>query len=151
MPRPASDQKLRDLHEQGHRPLAIGLALGLASEAVRERLLALGLRPHTRRTKAPAPIDVVLAQLERPDEGCWIWCGPMHGKHPAVTVGGAQLLVARLLWEHFRAPMPRALRSTCGEARCVRPGHREEAPAARGRRHPVPAGQAGSGRFEWKK
>lgn len=130
------DDRIRALHEQGLRPVAIALALRATPDAVRDRLVALGLRPHGRATTVASPLDVVLARLERPGDGCWLWDGPFHGKYAAITVGGAQVFVAKVLWEHFRAPNPRPLQSTCGEARCVRPEHRQETPAARRRSRP---------------
>jgi hypothetical protein len=134
-----SEDRLRTLHARGLRPVAIALALNTTAEEVRDQLVALGLKPNRRPTKVLAPIDYVLARLDRPAEGCWIWRGSMHrsSNQPAVTVGGAQFFVVRILWEHLIAPGPRALQRTCDEVRCVRPSHREEAPppVRRRRRH----------------
>jgi len=113
--------------------VAIALELGATPDEVRDALLALGLRPNARSTFDP--VAYVLARLDRPERGCWVWEGYMHnGTHPAVTIAGVQRYVARILWEHFRAPNPRHLLPTCSEPRCVRPEHREEAPPGKGRR-----------------
>lgn len=108
--------------------MAIALELGATPDEVRDALLALGLRPNAR-TKFD-PVGYVLARLEQPEHGCWVWRGAMHsGKHPAATVAGAQLFVARVLWEHFVGDIgTRHLRRVCDVERCVRPSHHEPGP-----------------------
>lgn len=110
--------------------MAIALELRTTPEDVRDRLIALGMQPNTR-TAAVDPVDYVLARLERPAHGCWLWQGQMSGKHPVVSLNATQLMVGRLLWEHFVAPPPPELHRTCAEPRCVRPSHREAGPAPR--------------------
>lgn len=54
------------------------------------------------------------------------WAGASTGGKVVLVGSVLAIGVARVLWEHLRAPNPRQLLSTCGVLRCVRPEHRKE-------------------------
>jgi len=61
------------------------------------------------------------------DEGCWEWLGWKGGsdKRAFMSLGGKQLIVARVIWEKVYGPIPagQCVLHTCDNPVCVRPSH----------------------------
>ena len=57
------------------------------------------------------------------DGGCLVWQGCCANGHPAVTIGGKQLLVRRVLWEEMNGPLKpgEIVRCTCKTPKCIKP------------------------------
>jgi hypothetical protein len=63
--------------------------------------------------------------------GCWLWTGALNGNGwPIFSVGGKAEMAHRFAYERYVDPIPDgdSVRRTCGEVRCVNPGHLELMP-----------------------
>lgn len=57
------------------------------------------------------------------DGGCLVWKGCCANGHPAVTIGGKQHLVRRVLWEELNGPLKpgEIVRCNCKTPKCIKP------------------------------
>lgn len=66
------------------------------------------------------------ARIERAPSGCWAWIGPRSKGNKAglAMLDGERLTARQVAWYHAHGSLPGVrLLPTCGEARCINPGH----------------------------
>lgn len=70
----------------------------------------------------------VLKRYVTKTESCWVWTGPLDkGGYGRTGVDGKDMAGHRLIYEHFKGPIPEGLQidHLCRNRRCVNPAHLE--------------------------
>lgn len=84
-------------------------------------------RTHTSRWDGDRMPDI-LARISIQDDGCFLWIGTKTGKgYGRVQIRGRRIAIHRLMYEHFRGPIPAGLclDHLCRNRACCNPDHLE--------------------------